>query len=463
MTVNWQRRPELLQEEETKQDLKSVAKGKGMSDKVTKLVVALKGMGFKESQSLQGATFGRGNLEAALEWLCMNVPEDQLPRYVAVCRRFGVVVWTSTQRVCMAVSSTLATSSWMSSCQAVVVPRPRGTTKPSSVCTSWDSAQKMSRLHCHVRVVYLPSLAPPVAGCNAESVCTCMATGSSDDVPKAEVLLHAALLERAGVSTPAVDEDEAVSAEDAADMVDGELDVLSAIYGDDCSHSVTPAGTYVVVKLGSIKGIRGVSALEVVIPPPAAGTPPYPSASPIVWFVNGGVPPKARLAITVELAKKAAELQGELVVHELVTWARAKDGAAAAVVLPPPRLPLLVEASATDDSEADASAPGGGGAGAARHDARRGNRGNSRHHGGGRNHRRPQGPSPAVIRRLNTQLKQQMDAKLKQRCVSVCLCVSVWLWLCGCVPQFGPDDVRVGVQQLSTHACCPGSPASCKV
>lgn len=107
--------------EESKQDLRDTAKSKGMSDKMTKLVMALRGMGFKEGQSMQGATFGRGNLEAALEWLCMNVPEDQLPR--CGCRTlrppprsmphlpawFPCVVLVDAR----AVSSTRATSSWM--------------------------------------------------------------------------------------------------------------------------------------------------------------------------------------------------------------------------------------------------------------------------------------------------------------------------------------------------------------
>lgn len=39
-------------------------------------------MGFKEAAAKQGAVKGRGDLERALDWLCVNVKESELPQYV---------------------------------------------------------------------------------------------------------------------------------------------------------------------------------------------------------------------------------------------------------------------------------------------------------------------------------------------------------------------------------------------
>lgn len=262
-------------------------------------------------------------------------------------------------------------------------------------------------------------------------------------VVEAEVLLFTSLAQRSGIKLHVAPDDADAAAGAAAEArqeaVEMELDVLAAIYGEDVTHTSTDAGTFVAVKLGRVPGVRGSSAVEVFIPatPLTEGGALYPAASPVVWFLCAGIPPAARLTVTVALARKAAELRGEQVVHELVTWAKGDDGAGAAIMSgKPPRLPLLSAAPAADAPSATASS------GAPVRGVHRQRRGQPR--------RQPQGPSPAQVRRLNEQLLRQWREKQSKPCVHwgrcsragvpatvLALCVSCALhddlYMCVCV------------------------------
>lgn len=264
-------------------------------------------------------------------------------------------------------------------------------------------------------------------------------TVSGQDEVAAEVALHNALLKQAGIRRPTSEPGaDAFDAEAQTETLEAEKDVLEAIYGEDATFSSTPHGTFLAVKLGKIKGVRGRSALEVFVPAdPAvlradhaggaeagASAPAYPDGTPVVWFVNKGVPPTARLAVTVALTRKAVDLAGEMLVHELVTWLQADGGAARAVMGRPPKLPVLASRAAsktktTAGGDPSAASESGSGSGSGRSSSDRRRRGGQpqqrqqrqRRGGGGRV------MSASQRKQLSRQLKSQWEAKRSNSCV----------------------------------------------
>ena len=235
----------------------------------------LRKLGFTADQAqLAVERTGGANIDDALDYLCLNLPESQLPKqFDPRGKQLDVLVPLS--------DDADATASLDPAVQRLMVYGFRAS----------DAQQALG-------------------ACGGDVFAACRA-------------LHQALCATAGVA--AVGPPAAPTAT-PDDETDEELTMLEAIYGDDsfsCTADASGARV-VVIKLGTVSGVMGDVKLHVWLPPAAATDPSsgkYPNVPPLAFVANGSMSSPARLAAAAGMAAQCADKCGAPFLYELAVWA----------------------------------------------------------------------------------------------------------------------------------------------
>ncbi|KAH3764122.1 DEAD/DEAH box helicase [Pelomyxa schiedti] len=238
-------------------------------------------MGFSPIHAEQ-ASSQCNSVSTALDWLCLNLPEEALPKRFEAGNSPVVIVPKST-----------------------TPPPTRGDQGRNH---SLDILQKELSPNQKIAMNILSR-----AGFSHAVIATCCK--QSESIPN--IICSAFYL--SGLSVPHGNEENGSvsSSNQNANLVNNtlfteEIEALRAIYGDSV-NTLPSVNVYCSLKLPITK----VEAwLHSVVGPDCA----YPQSPPVVIFESSNLPPAQCFFITSRISKKTKELVGALMLYELITW-----------------------------------------------------------------------------------------------------------------------------------------------
>ncbi|PRW33164.1 P-loop containing nucleoside triphosphate hydrolase isoform A [Chlorella sorokiniana] len=263
---------------------------------------------------------GAPSLSDALDWLCVRLPEDRLPKNFAPGAAGKPV--SIIRRADGGSAGNLG-------------PASRGGSFATGLDAAAEAAEAAAAAEGLLEDPAVAELAqygyPP-----AEAAAALEQTGGH--VQRALAVLHARLAAAAtgadGAAAAAAAVEAAAVASSAADEAaleewHEERTALEAIYGADAAFpSEQHTSLQLPVELTSAAATAAAGGrhelrlqLDFLAPSTAAGGPPYPQAPPVVGLRAEGVPAGALLTLTRQLAQQAAELAGHPMVYELASAA----------------------------------------------------------------------------------------------------------------------------------------------